>query len=143
MKSDRAMKQEPEHYVFPRTHYNHHRTEFYSHHQNIVSKISPQNENIDCIEKFNPDYKKVVSNNANDTNDVTEVIITNNNNRYRITESKSGEHNKTNEENIYIEENEIQNLQRGTRNKTTKENNFKPYAFIIGDSMVKKRMAIY
>lgn len=131
MKSDRAMKQEPEHYVFPRTHYNHHRTEFYSHHQNIVS------------EKFNPDYKKVVSNNANDTNDVTEVIITNNNNRYRITESKSGEHNKTNEENIYIEENEIQNLQLGTRNKTTKENNFKPYAFIIGDSMVKKRMAIY
>ena len=125
------MKQEPEHYAFPRTHYNHHRTEFYSHHQNIVS------------EKFNPDYKKVVSNNANDTNDVTEVIITNNNNRYRITESKSGEHNKTNEENIYIEENEIQNLQLGTRNKTTKENNFKPYAFIIGDSMVKKRMAIY
>ena len=102
MKSDRAMKQKPEHYGFPRTHYNHHRTKFYPRRENTVSKIIPQSENIDCTKKLNPDYKKVVLNKANDTNDVTEVIITNNNNRSPITESKNGEHNKTNEENIYI-----------------------------------------
>lgn len=31
MKSDRAMKQGPEHCEFPRVHYNNHRTEFYPH----------------------------------------------------------------------------------------------------------------
>ena len=95
------MKQEPEHYGFRRTHYND-RTEFYSRREHIVSKISPQNENIDNTEKLNPDHKKIVS----------------------------------------IKENPTQNSQFETRNKTAKkkkkkkENNSKPYAFIIGNSMV-------
>ena len=77
-----------------------------------------KNEPIDSTEKLNPDYTEIVSNNADHTIDVRENIITNNNNHSRITESKCGEHDKT-------------------RNKTTKENNFKPYAFIIGDRMIK------
>ena len=93
------MIQEPEHYGFRRTHYND-RTEFYSRREHIVSKISPQNENIDNTEKLNPDHKKIVS----------------------------------------IKENPTQNSQFETRNKTAKkkkkENNSKPYAFIIGNSMV-------
>ena len=94
------MIQEPEHYGFRRTHYND-RTEFYSRREHIVSKISPQNENIDNTEKLNPDHKKIVS----------------------------------------IKENPTQNSQFETRNKTAKkkkkkENNTKPYAFIIGNSMV-------
>ena len=96
------MIQEPEHYGFRRTHYND-RTEFYSRREHIVSKISPQNENIDNTEKLNPDHKKIVS----------------------------------------IKENPTQNSQFETRNKTAKkkkkkkkENHSKPYAFIIGNSMV-------
>ena len=66
------------------------------------------------------------------------VIITlNNNNRFFITESKSGEHDKTNEESICKKENQIWNLQLKTINKTKKENNLKPYAFIISDSMIR------
>ena len=96
------MIQEPEHYGFRRTHYND-RTEFYSRREHIVSKISPQNENIDNTEKLNPDHKKIVS----------------------------------------IKENPTQNSQFETRNKTAKKkkkkkkkNKTKPYAFIIGNSMV-------
>lgn len=54
-----------------------------------------------------------------------------------ISQSKSNEHDKTNEENNYIEENELQDLQFGARNKEAKENNSKPCLFIIGDSMIK------
>ena len=60
------MIQEPEHYGFRRTHYND-RTEFYSRREHIVSKISPQNENIDNTEKLNPDHKKIVSIKENPT----------------------------------------------------------------------------
>ena len=60
------MKQEPEHYAFPRTHYNE-RTEFYSLREHIVSKISPQNENIDNTKKLNPDHIKIVSVKENPT----------------------------------------------------------------------------
>ena len=49
------MKQEPEHYGFPRTHYNNNRTEFYPRRGNTVSKISPKNENIE-----NPDCMEIV-----------------------------------------------------------------------------------
>ena len=55
-----------------------------------------------------------------------------NNNRSLITEPKNDKHDKTNEENIYISE--VKNLQLGARNKTTKESNSKPYAFVIGDT---------
>ena len=73
--------------------------------ENTVSKIRPKNE---ITEKLNPGYTKIVWNNANDTNDATVVIITlNNNNRFFITESKSGEHDKTNEESICKKENQI------------------------------------
>ena len=60
------------------------------HSQNNHSK----NEPIDSNEKLNPDYTEIVSNNADDTIDVREVIITNNNNHSRITESKCGKHDK-------------------------------------------------
>ena len=95
------MIQEPEHYGFRRTHYND-RTEFYSRREHIVSKISPQNENIDNTEKLNPDHKKIVS----------------------------------------IKENPTQNSQFEKKKKTKKkkkkkkQHNSKPYAFIIGNSMV-------
>ena len=52
-------------------------------------------------------------------------------------QSKSDEHDKTNEENICREENEVQNLQFGARNKATKENNSKPCPIFIGDSIIK------
>ena len=54
-----------------------------------------------------------------------------------ISQSKSNEHDKTNEENNYIDENELQDLQFGPRNKEAKENNSKSCLFIIGNSMIK------
>ena len=88
------MKQKTKHYGFPRTHYNDHGlqtvnysslysvgTEFYPRGENTISKISQQNENTDSTKKLNPVYTEVVSSNDNDTIDVTEVTITNYNNR--------------------------------------------------------------
>ena len=70
------MKQEPEHYGFPETHYKDHGlqtindnsiysviTEYFPHRENTVSKINSRSEDIDSTEILNLVDTKVVSNN--------------------------------------------------------------------------------
>lgn len=57
------------------------RIEFYSRRENNISKTSKQNDNIGRTEKLSPVYTEVFLNNANDTDDVTDIIITSSNNR--------------------------------------------------------------